>query len=246
MRRNGFTGRRSTRKRKKADSRKALLPPQYPYQVHRTNTLPLALTVGFLLLAQSAVAQFSLLPQVDRLIRTTPTSYEDCILKNLRNTASDVAAQAIIEACQAKFKTQESVRSLPEEQPAESTLSKSDLGLLTGKLGWMDGAGMQVWVVNWTERWVLEQITLRIEYWNPESAGMVSVRLESPQLVGAAQIPPGYGAWVHFPEISPHALIHLERWWFAAASGFQRNQIGPPPSEQIEDARKKVRELTTP
>ena len=102
-----------------------------------------------------------------------------------------------------------------------------------------------MWVVNRTERWVLEQVTLGIEYWNPEAAGVVSVLLESPPLQGAARIPPGYGMWVHFQGGSPHTLIHLERWWFEAASGFQR-AVGPTPAEQAEQARQQVRELTIP
>ena len=182
------------------------------------------------------LAQFSLLPQTDRLIRTTPTSYEDCILKNLCNTSSDVAAQAIIEACQAKFNTEAPIVSRQGKVLEETTLSKKDLGRLTGKLGWMDGEGVQVWVVNRTERWVLEQVTLGIEYWNPEAAGVVSVQLVSPPLEGVARIPPGYGMWVHFQGVSPHALIHLERWWFEAASGFQRRDT-PTLAEQAEQAR---------
>ena len=240
-----LTDKPSTRKPLKADVPTALLPPAFSSRIPLSILLTIVFTTGFFLLVKPALAQFSLLPQTDRLIRTTPTSYEDCILKNLRNTASDVAAQAIIEACQAKFKTETSVVSLPKEQPAETTLSKTDLGLLNGKLGWMDGEGVQVWVVNRTERWVLEQVTLGIEYWNPEAAGVVSVQLVSPPLEGAARIPPGYGMWVHFQGVSPHALIHLERWWFEAASGFQRRDT-PTLAEQTEQARQKVRKLTIP
>ena len=134
---------------------------------------------------------------------------------------------------------------MAKEQAAETTLSKTDLGLLNGKLGWVDGEGVQVWVVNRTERWVLEQVTLGIEYWNPEAAGVVSVLLESPPLQGAARIPPGYGMWVHVQGVSPHALIHLERWWFEAASGFKR-AAEPTPVEQAQQARETLKKLTTP
>ncbi len=207
--------------------------------------LAIVCATGFFLWASPVAAQLSILPQADRLIRTTPTSYEDCILKNLRNTASDVAAQALIEACQAKFNTEAPIVTSQTEAPEETTLSKKDLGKLTGKLGWLDGGGLPVWVVNRTEHWILEQVTLGLEYWNPETAGVVAVQLMSPPLEGAARIPPGYGMWVHFQGVSPHALIHLERWWFEAASGFKR-AAEPTPVEQAQQARETLKKLTTP
>lgn len=244
-RRSVLTEKSFTRKRWQIDPKTDLLLPPLSSSIRFSILLTITLTTGFFLLVKPVLAQFSLLPQTDRLIRTTPTSYEDCILKNLRNTASDVAAQAIIEACQAKFNTEAPIVSRQGKVLEETTLSKKDLGRLTGKLGWMDGEGVQVWVVNRTERWVLEQVTLGIEHWNPEAAGVVSVLLVSPPLQGAARIPPGYGMWVHFQGGSPHTLIHLERWWFEAASGFQR-AVGPTPAEQAEQARQQVRELTIP
>lgn len=163
--------------------------------------------------------QAQLLPMAGILGNTSQQSYEDCILNNMKGVQSDVAAQAILEACRTKFPEASQGTSLP--QIARSgVLPNQALGQLNGELLQDLGSQLVFRLYNGNRDWEIDSVTLGLQFWDPTRAQSTVERLTRTLPASQALLP---NQWLEIqldnPAQSPHLL--LERWWFESATGRQ-------------------------
>jgi hypothetical protein len=184
------------------------------------------LLVIFILWPWEPSAQEALL-QLPTLLNQGPRDYEDCILQNLRGVQSDLAASAIIQACENKFP--DSQRSPLEARKQYRLLPAEDLGRFGGTLGEYRGNILQVWLHNGTTNWAVARVVLGLMYWDPQQMDYQTLRLSSSPLSAPAWVEPGFERIFEFQPLRPEMHFHLDRWWIEEAEGYWVG--GPVPKD---------------
>ena len=77
--------------------------------------LQLGILAALSYLSFSSPAQAQLLPMAGILGNAGQQNYEDCILNNMKGVQSDIAAQAILDACRSKFPNANGGAGLPAQ-----------------------------------------------------------------------------------------------------------------------------------
>jgi hypothetical protein len=164
-----------------------------------------------------SLAQAQLLPMAGILGNAGQQNYEDCILNNMKGVQSDIAAQAILDACRSKFPnasggTGLTARSKPGVLPNQA------LNQLNGELLQDLGSELIFRLYNGSSDWEVHSLSLGLQYWDPTRSTSIVKRHTQTMATEQSFMP---SQWLEIrmtnPSNSPHLL--LERWWFESANG---------------------------
>ncbi len=170
-----------------------------PIQLLLIGTFAVISCLGF-----NSPAQAQLLPMAGILGNAGQQNYEDCILNNMKGVQSDIAAQAILDACRSKFPNANGGAGLPA-QSKPGILPNQALNQLNGEL--LQDLG--------------SELVFRLyQYWDPTRSTSIVERHTQTMATEQSFLP---SQWLEIrmnnPSNSPHLL--LERWWFESANGRQ-------------------------
>ena len=167
----------------------------------------------------SSPAQAQLLPMAGILGNAGQQNYEDCILNNMKGVQSDIAAQAILDACRSKFPNANGGAGLPA-QSKPGILPNQALNQLNGELLQDLGSELIFRLYNGSSDWEIHSLTLGLQYWDPTRSTSIVERHTQTMATEQSFLP---SQWLEIrmnnPSNSPHLL--LERWWFESANGRQ-------------------------
>jgi hypothetical protein len=167
--------------------------------------------------ALTATAQ--LLPLAGVLGNAAHGTYEDCILNHMKGVQSDIAAQAILDACRKKFAESDSAESsaFPTSRPAQA-LPNHAITQIGGELLQEFGGELEFRLRNGTPDWNISRVTLGLQFWDPTRA---AARVEQQLHIfpdEATLLPKQWGE-LRFTNPAPDPRVLLERWWIESASG---------------------------
>ena len=167
----------------------------------------------------SPPAKAQLLPMAGILGNAGQQNYEDCILNNMKGVQSDIAAQAILDACHSKFPNASGGAGLPA-QSKPGILPNQALNQLNGELLQDLGSELVFRLYNGSSDWEIHSLTLGLQYWDPTRSTSIVERHTQTMATVQSFLP---SQWLEIqmnnPSNSPHLL--LERWWFESANGRQ-------------------------
>ncbi|MAA69576.1 MAG: hypothetical protein CL915_12670 [Deltaproteobacteria bacterium] len=191
---------------------------------NQMSTLPIQLVLLGILavvscLGFSSPAKAQLLPMAGILGNAGQQNYEDCILNNMKGVQSDIAAQAILDACRSKFPNANRGDGLPA-QSKPGILPNQALNQLNGELLQDLGSELVFRLYNGSSDWEIHSLTLGLQYWDPTQSASIVERHTQTMATEQSFLP---SQWLEIrmnnPSNSPHLL--LERWWFESANGRQ-------------------------
>ena len=191
---------------------------------NQMSTLPIQLVLLGILaviscLGFSSPARAQLLPMAGILGNAGQQNYEDCILNNMKGVQSDIAAQAILDACRSKFPNANGGTGLPA-QSKPGILPNQALNQLNGELLQDLGSELVFRLYNGSSDWEIHSLTLGLQYWDPTRSTSIVERHTQTMATAQSFLP---SQWLEIqmnnPSNSPHLL--LERWWFESANGRQ-------------------------
>ena len=170
-------------------------------------------------LSFSSPAKAQLLPMAGILGNAGQQNYEDCILNNMKGVQSDIAAQAILDACRSKFPNINGGAGLPAQSKL-GILPNQALNQLNGELLQDLGSELVFRLYNGSSDWEIHSFTLGLQYWDPTRSTSIVERHTQMMSTEQSFLP---SQWLEIrmnnPSNSPHLL--LERWWFESANGRQ-------------------------
>lgn len=183
------------------------------------------LLILLLLFPTVAPAQEALL-QLPALLGQQTQTYDDCLLQNLKGVQSDLAASAIIEACERKYPDPK--RSPLETRKRYQKLPPEAAQKIGGSLGELRGETLQVWLTNGAETWALARVVLGFLSWDPKTMEYRTLRLTSSPLKEQAWVNPGHQRVFEFAPMRAQDHFYLERWWVEEAEGYEVGASGNP------------------